>query len=535
MIPINYVRAPKICMLLHCTLFTVVHAFTEPCTLHLRQMEAIRVPKNNMERYEYPSGRIREDIHQNGCDNNDDYSTKSLRSVRSVQTSTFWFSDPTREELREDQVLPCQYNLDPDGPLPFGSYRTIGDFRNDPKRTCLVTAGLTLRNVPTQSEMDASIAVANAQKMIDSGLTSFQVHVPRNRQIHAPDGSMQSGMECTLEQTWIEQNIYKRLVQETPATVLSLCNLGTKVSVPYWNYSGNIGRGSMVRQKVGDSILNIFGHTGGCLDSVHVDFRSGPTVDSFSPYTLDVLDTLFDMQREGLIRSIHGIDFPVKVLRKLKENDFYFDTNQVTCNILNPNDCFGNMQQFCKESEQEGKPLKLILKSPLAGGLLTNKYHCVPNKYRGKNGAPTRQYMTLSEHRSYEYTVKQSWLNNYSKRERHAVNDRDVWMAFEKRVLETLYDIALKHRVDIASVAVRWVMQQDSIASALVGTNLNMQYDEDYPFTRPRDLRKPFSLHLDEEDMERLWSISGVIPESQVLDENMSDPMIDFSKTKLWL
>lgn len=459
--------------------------------------------------------------------------SKLQKPMISKQTSTFWFSDPEREPLSEDRVLPCEYNLDPNGPLPFGSYRTVGDSLYDPKRLCLVTAGVTLRNVEKRNEIDTSLALANAHKMIDSGLTSFQVHIPRECQIHSPEGSMESGMESNSEQEWIEQNIYKKLIQETPSSVLSLCNLGTKISVPYWNCRGNIGKGSMVRQKIGDSILNIFGNAGGCLDSVHVDFRSGPTLDSASPYTLDVLDTLFDMKREGLIRSIHGIEFPASVLAELKQCNFYLDTNQVTCNLLNPNDCIGSMQQVCKEYEQEGRPLKLILKSPLAGGLLTNKYHSVPNKYRGKNGEPATRYMTPSEKWGCEFALKKCWLQGYTERENVGISKQDIWMFFEKKVLEVMSKIALKHRVDVASVAVRWTMQQDHLASVLVGTGLNMQYDSDLPFPRPKDFRKPFTFHLDEEDMERLWSVCGANHVRN--DEKEFDPTIDISNRRLWL
>eukprot|EP00557_Chaetoceros_sp_GSL56_P013631 CAMPEP_0176476794 /NCGR_PEP_ID=MMETSP0200_2-20121128/252_1 /TAXON_ID=947934 /ORGANISM="Chaetoceros sp., Strain GSL56" /LENGTH=167 /DNA_ID=CAMNT_0017872507 /DNA_START=217 /DNA_END=717 /DNA_ORIENTATION=- len=124
------------------------------------------------------------------------------RPVSSKQTSTFWYSDPEREPLCEDCVLPCEYNLDANGPLPFGSYRTVGDCNYDPKRLCLVTAGITLGNVEKRDEIDTSSALDNAHKMIDSGLTSFQIHVPREYQIHALEGSMTSGLESSCEQDW---------------------------------------------------------------------------------------------------------------------------------------------------------------------------------------------------------------------------------------------------------------------------------------------------------------------------------------------
>jgi hypothetical protein len=86
-------------------------------------------------------------------------------------------------------------------------------------------------------------------------------------------------------------------------------------------------------------------------------------------------------------------------------------------------------------------------------------------------------------------------------------------------------------------------MQQDHLGSVLVGTNLNARYDSERPFTRPKDLRKCFALHLDEEDMDRLWSVSGAKPLMNEYENDFGnewgfdDPAVNFSNTntKLWL
>ena len=486
--------------------------------------------------------------------------------IKSEERSNFWYSDSEPPPLTEDQVLPYQPKLDTDGPLPFGSYRTIGLPQFDPKRTCIVTVGITFQNVNKHDREDIELEriVANAQTMIDSGFTSFQLNIPtdpKSSLCPQENNDQTTGMEPNAEQVWMEQNVYRRLVQNTPPSVISLCNLGTRLSIPYWNYEGSIGNGSMVRQRIGESILNIFGHAGGCIDSLQVEFRAGPgprpgrdprqdprhdpgykpgrSKGSMSPYTLDVMDTLQDMQREGLIRSINGVNFPASALRELNDCGFHFDTNQVTCNLLDPNDYYGDLQKYCEEVEQTEKPMKIIRNSPLAGGLLTDKYCGMSHRSRSRNGGPLAAFMTPSEKWNYKHALEGSWLKNYNAREKKSadITRNGLWIPFEKKVMEALDNIALKHRVDVAAVAVRWAMQQDHIGSVLVGTNLNARYDSERPFTRPKDLRKCFALHLDEDDMDWLWSVSGAKPLMNEFGNEwgFDDPAVDFSNTKLWL
>jgi diketogulonate reductase-like aldo/keto reductase len=95
--------------------------------------------------------------------------------------------------------------------------------------------------------------------------------------------------------------------------------------------------------------------------------------------------------------------------------------------------------------------------------------------------------------------------------------------------MKTLHGISLKHRVDIASVALRWAMQQESIGTISVGTSLNTRLDE--PFKLQQDLRKAFTLHLGEDDLEELLNVSGAKPTNR----NDEFDQIDFSDKKLWL
>lgn len=88
--------------------------------------------------------------------------------------------------------------------------------------------------------------------------------------------------------------------------------------------------------------------------------------------------------------------------------------------------------------------------------------------------------------------------------------------------METLEDVALKHRVSLASVALRWALQLDHVASVVVACEVGESSD-DRPFDRPRQLRQVFRFELDEEDMERLWDASGEADLLKTTDFNPLD------------
>lgn len=449
---------------------------------------------------------------------------------KSLETSNFWYSDAERNPLTPDQVLPCQFELDNEGPLPFGSYRVLGKKDFDPKEICLVTASLGIRNVD-RSAIDTGFMVSNAQKMIDSGMNSFELGIDLNSK-KAKKNKRSSGLEPDRDQAWMEQNLYRKLVKDTPSSVLSRCSIGTRLNIPHWDYDGYIGQGSIIRQQIGESLMNIYGTTGSCLDSIRVNYRSGKKTGTMSPYTMDVLSVLHDMQREGFVRSINGSNFPVKVLEELKSYGFNFDSNEISCNILDPNDQYAEMQNFCKNSARDGINTKVTMSSPLAGGLLTNNFYGMPHRNRLANGSPYTQYMSQSEQYCHTRLVQDVWRGKRNSFERNRITRNDSWMAFEQKVLKCMHDISVKHKVDIASVAIRWSMQHEHIGSTMVGTCLNARFDNGVPFTRPKQLRKAFSLHLDEEDMERLWRISGGKPE---ITPEIDFHQFDLSDRTLWL
>lgn len=447
------------------------------------------------------------------------------RPNASMETSTFWYADVERAAVDENDVLPVQQNIDQDGPLPFGSYRTLVKSEFNPKRICVLSVGLNFWNNPASStsipDVDSVLATKNIQKLIDSGFNTFRPQVPKR----VTKSMKISDCMKSAEHIWIEKSIFGSLVRDTPKSVVDELYLGSCIRVPLFQDNTSFCL-SKVRQMIGDSILNIYGEANGCLDQVEVEFTMGQSKHgSMSPYTFDVFDVLHDMQREGLIRSIGTKGFGTNDLKVIKNAGFSPDSNEIACNLLNPSNYANHL----------GDETKLILSSPLAGGLLTNKFYSISNRLRDKNGSPSLTYMSVSESEQYRTSLNQIWRLNYENKNGVKISKKDTWRLVEKTLIHTMYNIAAKHSVDIASVAVRWSMQMNNLGSVAVGSSLGALDWIDVPFRRHHDLRKAFTFQLDEEDMGKLLDVAGgsLVPPTDI--EGNNQEQIDFNNKKLWL
>ena len=449
----------------------------------------------------------------------------------SVEESNFWRSVPKRQRRREEDVIPCESNLDVDGPLPFGAYRTYGNPAFEPKPTCLLTVALDFtpdierqrikgRNQPggkgknssshkqtavdrLVEGVDVDAAVRNVQQLIDAGFISFQVAEDPNTMAISGD---------LLIQKWADENVFCKLRKDTPATVLRGCNFMTKIAVPSKD-SAPFGSGSSIREAVGSSIRRTGADS---LDTVQVQYCPD------SPYHLDVLNVLSEMQEEGFIRSICSAGLPTTLMKDAKACNFHLDSNQLSCNLLDPQGYLDSLQTFSDTGT------KILYGSPLAGGLLTDKYL--------KCERPPN-ILSVGELRHFQQS-----LSTLARRNGISGDLGDIWSSFHGSVLRTIGDIAFKHQVSVASVALRWSFHLDSLGSVVAGVRCGMD-DQDVPFKRPKELRNVFRFDLDEEDMQRLWAVTGCDPEAWRSGGHRGDdggtegdlPPDIFANKKLWL
>jgi len=250
-----------------------------------------------------------------------------------------------------------------------------------------------------------------------------------------------------------------------------------------------------------------------------------------SPYHLEVMDHLVDLQRDGLVRSVSGKNFPPTMLRSIHGCGFRLDSHQMDCNLLtNPNPW--NAEHRSAASDLE---LPTLFSNPLAGGLLTNRFEnqLFPPLESELETATSHEQLSRS---LWKWALARSKKPNdvpSSKKQQ----DFWTWNQYQNNLLPVLYDIARKYEVGVATVALRWLYQMDQARGVVVGCNLMVDPDdirkEREIRQRIKSWRKTFTFELDKDDIESINEIGGSgLDRSLEDDMNINDMM---RNKKLWL
>lgn len=233
-----------------------------------------------------------------------------------------------------------------------------------------------------------------------------------------------------------------------------------------------------------------------------------------SPYHLDVLDILTDLQREGYIRSIAGKNIPSKILKSARQCGFAIDASQFEGNVLKPPP---------PPASNKDNHMDVWLTSPLCGGFLSDKHV-------GKVVLPSMWEWSRSEQHKWRTTLYewgraqqlQELQEGGSKRgDRGGVDHAWLWRRYQQDVLDPIVYISQKHGVSTASVALRWALQlDDGVGSVVVSSKMVEDLRTGRPFDRHMRLREVFRFELDEDDMEQLKRIpNDKIEPELLLDE----------------
>jgi diketogulonate reductase-like aldo/keto reductase len=371
------------------------------------------------------------------------------------EESNFWIAVRKRNPVDEEYRVPCFQNLDKDGSLPDACYTSLSDPAFQPKPSCLVSIDLS------ETTLDDD-TLSYVHQCIDAGLTTIQGGTPY----------------C-----------YRVLQEQTPRTVLNRANLVTSLRVP-----------TLLAGNPRDVLLRPLYETGGpCLDTLQLQHNPK------SPYFMDLLDVATDLQREGLIRSIVGYRLPPKLMREAHACGFRIETNQVPMNLLDP--CRNYNPELLLAAKDTNT--LLVIDSPLAGGLLSDRYH-------SRRGEPYKYELTPSE-RHHLFS-----LYEWSKRRK---TSKTPWIGFQSDMMNVLYDIALKHRVSIDTVVLRWTLQQEYVSRVVVPCDLR-DIEEQRQF-QPQRLRRVFSFELDDNEVDQLWEASGCEKPSAAL------PLFNFEDVEM--
>ena len=197
---------------------------------------------------------------------------------------------------------------------------------------------------------------------------------------------------------------------------------------------------------------------------------------------LDALNYLVQLQTEGKIKHLALTNFDTQHLKIIVENGIKIVSNQVQFSLVDRRP-LAQMTEFC-----QGHNIKLLPYGVLCGGFLSEKYLGKPEP----NG----------------FNLETVSLKKY----KNMINAWGGWNLFQT-LLKTLNAIAQKHQVTIPNIAVRYILEQPTVAGAMVGTRLGLS-------DHIKDNAKVFEFSLDSEDYQ---NINSVLFQSQDLMQIIGD------------
>jgi aryl-alcohol dehydrogenase-like predicted oxidoreductase len=155
---------------------------------------------------------------------------------------------------------------------------------------------------------------------------------------------------------------------------------------------------------------------------------------------LDALKHLADLQHEGKIRHLALTNFDTERLGVIADR-VRIVSNQVQYSLIDRRPEF-RMASFCREHA-----ISLLAYGTLLGGLLSEKYLGRPE--------PRRPELNTASLQKYKHMIE-AWGG---------------WTLFQE-LLAVLKQIADKHRVSIANIGVRYVLDRPAVAGVIVGARL---------------------------------------------------------------
>lgn len=156
------------------------------------------------------------------------------------------------------------------------------------------------------------------------------------------------------------------------------------------------------------------------------------------PGMVDAAKSLADLQAKGLIKQVGLTNMNVDAVSSIVDAGVPVANNQVQFSLLDRRPLNG-MLEYCMS-----KNIKLFTYGSVGGGLLSDKYvEAEPKK--GLFGQARYGNVDLNTS-----SLKMYW--NVAKQ----FGGQELW----RELLQVLHQVAQKHNVSVANVALRWVMQQ---------------------------------------------------------------------------
>ena len=161
------------------------------------------------------------------------------------------------------------------------------------------------------------------------------------------------------------------------------------------------------------------------------------------PAYLDALTFLAQLRDEGKIRHLALTNFDTQHLKIIDEHGIHVISNQVQYSLIDRRPEV-HMVPFCQE-----RGMQLLTYGTVCGGLLSEHYLGQPEPgYRALNTASLQKYKQMID----------AWGG---------------WGLFQE-LLRVLKQVADKHQVSIANVAVRSILDRPAVAGVIVGVRLGV-------------------------------------------------------------
>ena len=185
---------------------------------------------------------------------------------------------------------------------------------------------------------------------------------------------------------------------------------------------------------------------------------------------LDALKYMAELQDEGKIKHLALTNFDTENLKIIDESGIKIVSNQVQFSLVDRRPEV-NMIEFCQQHD-----IKLFTYGTVCGGLLSEKYLGKP------------------EPRGFDLTTVS--LKKY----KNMVDAWGGWQLFQE-LLSTLKEIADKHQVSIANVAVSYILDKPAVGGVIVGARLGIS-------EHLEDNAKVFGFSLDAADLNLINAVS---------------------------
>lgn len=186
---------------------------------------------------------------------------------------------------------------------------------------------------------------------------------------------------------------------------------------------------------------------------------------------LEALKYMAELQTEGKIKHLALTNFDTEHLQIIIDAGIKIVSNQVQFSLVDRRPEV-NMMRFCQEYD-----IKLFTYGTVCGGLLSEKYLGQPE--------PGVFQLSTASLRKYKNMI-------------------DVWGGWNlfQELLSTIKQIADKHQVSIANVAVRYILDKPAVGGVIVGAKLGVS-------EHIADNAKVFTFCLDAEDIHNIDVISN--------------------------